>query len=69
MKKVIEIQKQSKKAQKKYHASKRGSWYGLNPITRVIPDKRKYNRKTAKASFRRSSDLFGAVLIRFGISA
>lgn len=26
----------------------RGSWGAINPVTRVVPDKKKYNRKKVK---------------------
>ena len=45
MKKVIPLKKQSKKAQKRFHASRRGSWNGLSPVTRVVPSKKVYDRK------------------------
>ena len=32
---TIPLSKQSKKAQCEYHAKQRGSWHGLNPITRI----------------------------------
>ena len=48
MKKAIPLAKQSKKAQKQFHAKRRGSWYGLSPITRVIPSKKLYDRKKIK---------------------
>ena len=48
MKKVIPLAKQSKKAQKQYHAKQRGSWHGLSPVTRVVPSKKIYDRKKIK---------------------
>ena len=45
MKKVIPLKKQSKKAQKQFHAKQRGSWNGLSPVTRVVPSKKLYDRK------------------------
>ena len=43
--KMISLDKQSKKEQKKYHARRRRDWNGLNPATRVIKSKKIYNRK------------------------
>ena len=39
--KFIPLEKQSKKAQKTAAAAKRGSWQGVNPVTRVVPDTKK----------------------------
>jgi len=39
MKKIVIVKKVC-------YAPKRGNWGLVNPITRVIPDKTKYNRKT-----------------------
>lgn len=36
MTQLIPLDKRSKKAQREYHAKQRGSWYGLNPITRTV---------------------------------
>ena len=43
--KLIPLNKQSKKEQKKYHARSRRDWNGLKPTTRVIKSKKAYNRK------------------------
>ena len=48
MKKVIPLKKQSKKAQKQFHAKQRRSWNGLSPVTRVVPSKKLYDRKKLK---------------------
>ena len=48
MKKMIPLNKQSKKAQRNYHAKQRGSWNGLSPLTRVVPSKKVYDRKKLK---------------------
>lgn len=45
MKKLIPLKKQSKAAQKEHAASHRGSWEGVNPITRVVESKKRYSRK------------------------
>lgn len=53
MRKIISLEKQQKKAQKAFHAQQRGSWYGLNPVTRVVPNGKGYSRAKAKADTRR----------------
>ena len=45
MDKIIPINKQSKKEQKKFHARKRRDWNGLKPVTRVVKSKKVYDRK------------------------
>lgn len=43
--KFVPLEKRSKKEQRAYHAKQRGSWNGVNPVTRVVPNKKVYNRK------------------------
>lgn len=43
--KLIPLNKQSKNAQKKYHARSRRDWNGLKPTTRVVKSKKVYDRK------------------------
>ena len=43
--KVVLLSKRGKKAQRAYHALRRADWNGVTPVTRVVPDKTKYNRK------------------------
>lgn len=45
----VSIEKRSKKEQRAWYAKQRGTWNGVKPITRVTPDKKKYNRKREKA--------------------
>lgn len=45
MEKFIPYDKMSKKEQKKIDSAKRRSWNGLNPVTRVAENDRKYSRK------------------------
>lgn len=54
MNSYIPIQKRSKRAQKDYYAARRGSWDGLNPVSRVVPDKKKYDRRKQKQAEHRS---------------
>ena len=48
MKKVIPLSKQSKKEQRRYHALKRGSWNGFNPVTRKPKNPKVYDRRQVK---------------------
>lgn len=48
MKKMIPLQKRNKREQKAYHAMQRGSWYGLSPVTRIVPNRKRYDRKRTK---------------------
>ena len=48
MQKLVPLNKRSKKEQKAYHDKQRGSWYGLSPVTRVVPNKKAYDRNRAK---------------------
>lgn len=41
----VPIEKQSKKQQRAFAAAKRGTWLGVNPITRKIESKKRYHRK------------------------
>ncbi len=46
--KQIPLEKQSKKQQRAFYARQRSGWNGINPVTRVVPNKKHYNRKQAK---------------------
>lgn len=48
----VPLSKRSKKARKEYHAKQRGSWYGLNPITRTVPSGKIYDRNRVKRAAR-----------------
>lgn len=43
--KMIPLEKQSKAARRKYYSNQRGSWNGVNPVTRVEVNRKAYNRK------------------------
>ena len=60
MRKVIPLEKMSKKKRKEYHAKQRGSWYGLSPVTRIVPSGKTYDRNRMKQAARggRGEDLF-----------
>ena len=48
MKKMIPLKKQSKRAQREYHLSRRGSWGEVNPVSRTVESKKVYSRKKLK---------------------
>ena len=48
MEKFIPFEKLSKKKQRELNARKRGSWYGLNPVTRKPESSRAYNRRKTR---------------------
>ena len=52
MAQMVPLNKRSKKAQKEYHAKQRGSWYGINPITRTMPSGKVYDRNRVKRAAR-----------------
>ena len=52
MSQMVPIRKQSKKAQKKHYAEQRGSWNGVNPVTRTVPSGKAYNRMKSKQEAR-----------------
>lgn len=56
MTKMTPITKQSKRAQRKYYASKRGSWYGISPVTRIVPSGKVYDRKRMKRESHSASE-------------
>jgi len=48
MKQLIPLNKQSKKAQKQFHSARRGSWNGVNPVSRTVPSGKAYSRSAFK---------------------
>ena len=54
MKQTVALSKQSKRVQKEYHKKQRGSWYGLNPVTRTVPNKKAYDRNNANAELKKN---------------
>ena len=48
MQKLVPYEKLSKKKQRELNAMKRGSWGGLNPVTRKPDNPKAYNRKKAQ---------------------
>ncbi len=53
MAKMIPLSKQSKKERRKYYTSKRGSWNGVSPVTRVVQSRKIYDRKRMKSADRK----------------
>lgn len=59
MKKLVPLDKQSKRAQKEHNQQKRGDWGTMKPVLRVVENKKKYCRKRLKdadASARHDQD-------------
>lgn len=48
MKKLIPLQKQSKRAQKEHHQAQRGDWGAVKPTLRVVESKKRYSRARVK---------------------
>ena len=48
MEKFVPYDKLSKKKKKELDAQRRGSWYGINPVTRKPENPRAYNRRKAR---------------------
>ena len=45
MAKFITYEKMSKKQKAEINKQRRGSWNGVNPVTKVVKSKKQYNRK------------------------
>ena len=54
MDKFIPLNKKSKKEQKKYYSKQRRTW-GMNPVTRAVPNGRGYDRNKLKDAERKNS--------------
>ena len=50
MTQLVPLDKRSKKARREYHAKQRGSWHGVNPITRTVQSRKTYDRARVKTS-------------------
>lgn len=50
--KFVPVEKLSKKARRELDAKRRGSWCGLDPTTRVVPNKKAYDRNRSKRDAR-----------------
>ena len=45
---TVPLEKQSKKRQRRFYTAKRGSWLGVNPVTRMPANPKAYNRAKEK---------------------
>lgn len=54
----VPLDKRSKKAQREYHAKQRGSWHGVNPITRTVQSRKTYDRARVKQADRRDLGIY-----------
>ncbi len=54
--KMIPLAKQSKASRRSFYASQRGTWYGICPVTRTVPNKKAYDRNRMKKENRRIRD-------------
>lgn len=53
MMQLVPLNKRSKKAQRQFYAERRGSWYGTNPVSRAIQNRKAYDRARVKQGDRR----------------
>lgn len=58
MTQLVPLDKLSKKAQREYHAKQRGSWHGVNPITRTVQSRKTYDRARVKQADRRDLGIY-----------
>lgn len=56
MRKLVPLHKQSKKLRKEYCARQRGSWNGVCPVTRIVPNGKAYDRNRIKRANRNLAD-------------
>ena len=54
--KIVLPSAQTKKRRRAANAAKRGSWNGVNPVTRIVPDRKAYDRKRDKRADRQLSE-------------
>ncbi len=52
MKRIVPLEKMSKKEQRRHHLQQRGSWNGIIPVSHVVPSGKVYKRTTEKAETR-----------------
>ena len=48
MAKMTPLAKQSKASRREYYRSRRGSWNGLSPVTRIAKNKKAFDRNRLK---------------------
>ncbi|MCL2707538.1 MAG: hypothetical protein FWF03_00325 [Defluviitaleaceae bacterium] len=58
MKRFVPRDKLSKKARKELYGKERGSWGGVNPVTKILESKKLYDRKKARMAFDRNDPGF-----------
>jgi len=63
--KYVPIEKQSKRRQKEFHAAQRKDWGSISPVTRVVPNKKAYDRKKSKYRYNGEPNLDFSVLCPF----
>lgn len=49
---MVPLKKQSKKQQREFYSSRRGSWNGVCPVTRSVESRKNYDRNQAKREAR-----------------
>lgn len=59
MKQPTSLQKQSKRAKREYYSQQRGTWNGVNPVTKTVPNKKAYSRLRDKIESRSASREYG----------
>ncbi len=57
MNKTTPLNKMSKRERKARNAQRRGSWNGLSPVTRLVPNKKAYDRKRAGRASAKEAEL------------
>lgn len=56
MERFVPFEKLSKKQQDEINKSKRGSWNGMNPVTRTPENPKAYNREKEKRQYKDDID-------------
>ena len=56
MSRMVPAEKMSKRQKRLLSALRRGSWNGVNPVTRVVPDRKRYSRLRTRQELRRNTD-------------
>lgn len=66
MRKLVPLHKQSKKQRKEYNAKQRGSWNGISPVTRIVPNGKAYGRCVEAIKFYLALKHAGLPVIIYG---
>ena len=48
----VPLEKQSKRKRREHFSAQRNDWNGVTPVTKMIPNKKKPNRRSEKAQLR-----------------